>query len=274
MRRFILCGLCLALLAGCSPQANTEKPEGPPVMKLELPPVYESVTSIPLENAEPYSPWVSMETDTAAPDTMGEILCDTRLPDGRSVVCYWEPGSDYTKYWAIRQADGTLQRFCQEYSAYTEGYSAEPFSDILGQDGFRITAPRGAAYTAYDYYTLADSGTPRLLADCANDVIESDLNGDGERELLWFYHAGRDIFYLFCRSGEVCCLCLSDLLAQQAEPWLVFAASLNAPEDSCLPVTAAQGGWETFTPETELLPGRLRFAAEAVYLELETTGES
>lgn len=266
MRRSILLGLCLALLAGCSPQTTTEKPDGPPVMKLEVPPVYETVSILPLEEAEPYAPWLSMEADTAAPDTMGEVLCDASLPDGTEVVCYWEPESDYTKFWAIRQADGTLRRFCQDYSAYEDGYAAEPFTDILGQDGFRITAPRGAAYTAYDYYTLDADGVPRLLADCANDVIEADINADGETELLWFYHGGRDIFYVFLREGTVHCLCLTDLLAGQAEPWLIFAASTTL-EDGCLPVEALRGGWDALSPEAEFLPARLRFTAEAVHLE-------
>lgn len=51
--------------------------------------------------------------------------------------------------------------------------------------------------------TLEETGAPRLLADCANDVIEADVNGDDERELLWFYHGGRDIFYLFPREEAV-----------------------------------------------------------------------
>jgi len=267
MRFLILCGLCLTLLAGCSPQTTAEKPDGPPVMKLEVPPVYETVATIPLEDAAPYEPWHSMEAGTVSSDTMGALLCDTRLPDGTEVVCYWEPESDYRKFWAIRQADGTLRRFCEEYAAYTEGYSAEPFSDVLGQDGFRITAPRGAAYIAYDYYTLDDSGVPRLLADCANDVIETDVNSDGERELLWFYHGGRDIFYVFQQTGAVCCLCLTDILAEQAEPWLVFAASVNTLEDGCLPVETLRGGWDALSPEADFLPARLRFTAEAVYLE-------
>ena len=269
MRFLILCGLCLALLAGCSPQTPAEQPDGPPVMKLEVPPAYETVVTLPLADAAPYEPWHSMKADTASSDTMGDLLCSTRLPDGTEVVCYWEPESDYTKYWAIRQADGTLRRFCQEYSAYTEGYSAEPFSDILGQDGFRISAPRGAAYHAYDYYTVDPSGTPRLLADCANDVTEADLNADGETELLWFYHGGRDIFYIFTRESAVHSLCVTDALAEQAEPWLAATESTELTEDSCLPIRALRGGSAEPVTFSDFVPARLRFTEEAIHLELE-----
>lgn len=270
MRFLILCGVCLAFLSGCTASQTPTPPEGPPVMKLELTPTYETVASIPLEDTGPYEPWRSMEADTVSPDTMGALLCDTRLPDGRSVVCYWEPDSDYTKYWAIRQEDGTLRRFCQEYAAYTEGYSVEPFTDILGQDGFRIIAPRGAAYQAYDYYTLDETGTPRLLADCANSLIEADVNGDSERELLWFYHGGRDIFYLFLQDEAVRCLCLTDVLAEQEEPWLVAADALEPAADSCLPVRALQHDSPEPVSFSDFLPGRLRFTPEAVHLELES----
>ena len=269
MRTLILCGLCLALLSGCTAAEKPTTPEGPPVITLEAAPVYETVVSIPLSETEPYEPWLSMTTDTVSPDTMGDLLCDVTLPDGTNILCYWEPGSSDTKYWAIRQKDGTLLRFCQESSAYTEGYSAEPFTDILGRDGFRITAPRGAAYIAYDYYTLEETGAPRLLADCANGVIEADVNGDGGRELLWFYHGGRDIFYLFLREETVRCLCLTDLLAEQPEPWLAAAESMELAEDSCLPVCALQQDSSEPVSFSDFLPGRLRFTPESVYLELE-----
>lgn len=269
MRILILCGLCAALLCGCSTQAAPTEQGGTPVMKLEVPPVYETVASLPLSDTEPYEPWRSMEPDTASPDTVGDLLCETTLTDGTELLCYWEPESDYTKYWAIRQEDGTLRRFCQEYSAYPEGYSAEPFTDILGQDGFRISAPRGAAYHAYDYYTVDPSGTPRLLADCANSVIEADVNGDGERELLWFYHGGRDIFYVFTREGAVRSLCVTDALAEQAEPWLAAAESTELTEDSCLPIRALRGGSAEPVTFSDFVPARLRFTEEAVHLELE-----
>lgn len=271
MRFLILCSLCLALLSGCGTRQEPSQPEseGQPVIQLERIPRYETAATIHLADSEPYAPWLSMEPDAVSADTMGDLLCDTLLPNGRSVVCYWEPNSDYTKYWAIRQEDGTLQRFCEEYTAYTEGYAAEPFTDILGQDGFRIIAPRGAAYLAFDYYTLDETGTPRLLATCANDVIEADVNGDGETELLWFYHGGQDIYYIFRQKDALREVCLTDLLSQQEEPWLVFAVSPPTLEEDCLPVEAVQGGWGALSPEAKYLSGRLRFTAEAVYLELD-----
>ena len=134
-------------------------------------------------------------------DTMGEVLVDRKLTDGTEVVCYWMPDSEYTKYWAIRQGDSLL-RFCVEDSAYQAGYSIEEFQNVLGKNGFRIEAPRGAAYQAYDYYYIDTNGVPRLLADCANWVEERDSNGDGEKELLYFYDGGALPYYYF-RQGEV-----------------------------------------------------------------------
>ena len=100
----------------------------------------------------------------------GEVLADRKLTDGTEVVCYWMPDSEYTKYWAIRQGDSLL-RFCVEDSAYQAGYSIEEFQNVLGKNGFRIEAPRGAAYQAYDYYYIDTNGVPRLLADCSTFIM-------------------------------------------------------------------------------------------------------
>lgn len=153
-----------------------------------------------LPDAEPYAPANNMEPDTVSADAMGEVLYDATMPDGTRIVCYWEPGSEYTKYWAVRRGD-TLLRFCAEDSAYGGEYGAEPFSNVLGQDGFRILGPRGAGYFAYDYYVLDGEGVPRLLAGCANHVEEADFNGDGETDLRWFYHGGREITTCFRYDG-------------------------------------------------------------------------
>ena len=153
-----------------------------------------------LPDAEPYAPANNMEPDTVSADAMGKVLCDETMPDGTRIVCYWEPRSEYTKYWAVRRGD-TLLRFCAEDSAYGGEYGAEPFSNVLGQDGFRILGPRGAGYFAYDYYVLDGEGVPRLLAGCANHVEEADFNGDGETDLRWFYHGGREITTCFRYDG-------------------------------------------------------------------------
>ena len=64
-----------------------------------------------LADARSYTPQSGMEPDTASADTMGDVLVDETLPDGMRIVCYRESGSEYAKYWALRQGD-TLLRFC------------------------------------------------------------------------------------------------------------------------------------------------------------------
>jgi hypothetical protein len=222
-----------------------------------------------------------MEPDTVSADTMGDVLCDETLPDGTEVVCYWEPDHltnpdhAYTKYWAVRRGD-TLLRFCQEDSGYIGGYAVTAFTNILGQDGFRMTAPRGAAYTANDYYVLDDGGTPQLLADCAGDVSEADVNGDGETELFWFYHDGSVACY-FLRNGAVCEATITELLHDGLPfPSLCFGSVDYAWQEGCLPVTITPGGWDAM-PDTEQaaqavrLHALLRFDTEevSVYLPAE-----
>lgn len=197
---------CL-LLTGCSGQiAASQLPQS----EAKSTDSAVAVLSLPLADLEPYEPPAGMEPDTVSADTMGEILCDQTLPDGTEILCYWHPDHltdptyQFTKYWAVRQGDELL-RFCQEDSAYSssEDYDITPFSNVLGQDGFRIKALRGAAYLAYDYYVVDETGVPRLLADCANTVLEGDFNSDGVTDLLWFYHGGREVYYYTLLDGQV-----------------------------------------------------------------------
>ena len=192
----------ILLAAACTftGEKNVEKPESTPAgEKLNS---TADTADAPLADFRLYVPRNSMEPDTVSADTMGDILVDEILPDGTRIVCYWEPGSEYTKYWAVRQGD-TLLRFCVEESAYNGDYGVEPFSNVLGQSGFRILAPRGAGYFAYDYYVPDGDGVPRLLAGCANEVEEADFNGDGETDLRWYSHGNTEVYTYFRYGGRL-----------------------------------------------------------------------
>ena len=179
-------------------KAEMDDPTEPPMELSE-----EEWDSI-LRNAEPYYPQntATVETLVVSADSMGEILCDRTLPSGIRIVCYCDPDSEDIKYWAVWNGD-SLTRFCQEDSGYRESYDVEPFSGVLGQSGFRILAPRGSAYFAYDYYVMGENGVPQLLAECANQVEEVDVNHDGEMDLRWYYHGGQEIYYYFRQNGQL-----------------------------------------------------------------------
>lgn len=159
----------------------------------------DSVIDALLADAELYIPENNKEPDTVSVRTMGNVLCDETMPDGTRVVCYWD-STEHVKYWALRQGD-MLLRFCREENEYDSDYAAEPFINVLGEKGFRILAPRGAAYYAYDYYVIDSAGVPRLLAACANHVEEIAM-GD-EVGLRWFYHGGQDIVTYFRHNGKL-----------------------------------------------------------------------
>ncbi|MGM9606939.1 MAG: hypothetical protein ACI3XJ_05485 [Oscillospiraceae bacterium] len=267
----ILTALTVLLCCGLvSCQPSREEPDAPEDTSSSPQPqaaAEELIASVSLANANPV-PVPQMEPETVSADTMGEILCDKALPDGTRVVCYREPGSAYTKYWAIQQG-GTLLRFLQEDSAYTEGYDVDTFTDVLGHDGFRIRAPRGAAYYACDYYTLDADGVPRLLAGCANPVLETDADGDGETELICFYHGGQDMIYFFRRDGQVFQAVVTGLLQTQSgiQAWAQEAESWT---DGCFPVS-----WRPYTPDSSssaASSGFLRFTPDAVALIAAGTG--
>lgn len=191
--------------------------------------LYFSVSLTEVQRYTPPEGQLLSNPDVVPADTMGEVLVETTLSDGTDVLCYWEPDSECTKYWAIRKGDALL-RFCMEDSGYDGGYGIREYEDVLGQDGFCISGPRGAAYSFIDYYYLDKDGIPRLLVDCATQVVEQDWTGDGERELLWTYHQYEGYYY-FRRDGDIY-LCSLNALLQTARPdWEKIAIHLGETDD-------------------------------------------
>jgi len=212
-----LCLLLVLVAAACAATFTDGAASPAPAAASPAPSVIdrEPVLTIPLTDLEPDVPPDGdlMEPDTVSVDTMGEVLVDKTLAGGTRVVCYWAPDTEYTKYWAIRDG-GTLLRFYREESAYTSGYDVEEFYGLFGHDGFIVYAPRGGAYNAVDYWYLDGDGTPRRLVDCANETIRADWNGDGEDDLMWFYHTGPYLY--FQREGT---LYMADVCAMVQEAW-------------------------------------------------------
>ncbi len=212
-------------------------------------------------------------------DTMGEVLCDETLPGGTRVVCYWRPDhtadpeapgdqdARYEKHWAIHQGDRLL-RFAAEYSGYEGGYGVTPFSNVLDQNGFCVEAPRGAAYTAHDYYVFDETGVPRLLMGCSNDVLERDVNGDGVTELIWNYHGGQFVTCAFLRDGTVYQVEMMSLLAERLPIVGLPFGDLENWGERGLPVKILVGGWAVIDesgPET-WIEGDLRLTEDALEL--------
>lgn len=287
MRNIFSVICCILLLAGCAAPAGENLPPETAGPAADTAPAdtaaveYGTALTIPLEDLEPYAPPVSMEPDVVGPDTMGDLLCDETLPGGTRVVCCWRPDhtadpdapgdedARYEKHWAIHQGDKLL-RFAAEYSGYEGGYGVRPFSNVLGQSGFCIEAPRGAAYTAFDYYVFDGTGVPRLLMDCSNDVLEQDVDGDGVTELVWNYHAGQFVTCAFLRNGTVYQVELMSLLAERLPFPSLPSGDLEHWGKEGLPVGVLVGGWAVIDePRYQTgLRGYLRLTGDALELRL------
>ncbi len=286
MRKIFAAVLCALLLAGCAAPAEEVSPPLETAGPAEnVPPAeaaaveYEAALSIPLEGLEPYEPLVSMEPAAAGLGVMGEVLCDETLPGGTRVVCYWRPDhtadpdapgdqdARYEKHWAVHQGDKLLQ-FAAEYSGYEGDYGVRPFSNVLGQSGFCIEAPRGAAYTAYDYYVFDETGVPRLLMDCSNDVLERDVDGDGVTELIWNYHGGQFVTCAFLREGTVYQVEMMSLLADRLPFPSLLSGDLEHWGAEGLPVGILVGGWAVIDePRYQTgIEGYLHLTADALEL--------
>lgn len=143
---------------------------------------------------------------------IAETLAAQTLPDGTEVLFYTSTSGD--KYCAyIPVGTERLIRFTCEENGYTSGYGISLYENVFGRSGFRIECPRGAAYYANDYYYFDEDGTLWQLADCGSEALEVDLNGDGQKELLWSYH-GYELYYDTMIGGQLYEADLCDLTAQ------------------------------------------------------------
>lgn len=268
--------LAVCVSAGCTftgpkPSSGSAAGTDEPVTS-DLPEGYKLTATVPLSDVQAYTP----ENQTVTPaevsaSDIAEILPDgtgkdgiLTLSDGTEVLCYRDKSGD--KYWALKRGD-ILTRFTREDNCYTDCYSAEPYQDVFGHDGFRIACPRGAAYTAYDYYYLHEDGSPQLLAECSNYVTEGDLNGDGAKELLWYYHENLSYYY-FERDGKLYLADVNGLIRDVLPDWTVSGVGEFDQEDAILPISyqSVQNG-----PENQAY---LRFTPEAIQvLEKEKSTE-
>ena len=142
------------------------------------------------------------QASSSAPVTFSDknILSLTELSTTLDICWYLD--NDVQKC-AYRRFGGDWIRFVSEDSGYRDGFGAGLFNDLFGHSGFYITAPRGAAYYAKDYYYFDVDGTLRFLFDGTYLDTFVDFNNDGDNELLWFYHGGRDAEYYYLSGGEL-----------------------------------------------------------------------
>lgn len=169
---------------------------------------------------------------------ISRTLANAVLPDGTEVLFYISLSGD--KYGAYIPA-GTerLIRFTEESNVYTDGYDISLYENVLGQSGFLIACPRGAAYYANDYYYFDEDGALWRLAACGSQALEVDLNGDGQKELLWSYH-GYELYYDTRIGGQL----------YEANLCGLTAAALGYRQDGTLVALEIPYSQEAFDGET------------------------
>lgn len=224
---------------------------------------YTLIAAVPLADTEPYE---APEVETAAvdPSDIASVIVSYPCENETEVFfCRAQSGGIFCAY---KTADGRVTRF-YEAGLYEEGYDIGPFENVFSHDGFYIQSPVGAAYTAIDYYYFEADGTLKLLVRCDNFVIENDMDGDGKKELLWFYHGypgdvsgARDAFYCYERNGQIYVTAFDDLL-MSTFPDIAFPGHYFSSSDdpSVLRFTYHLNGEESDTHEF-----RLRFTEDSL----------
>ncbi len=166
-------------------------------------------TSVSLTGAEAWTAEAVPVMDMDAGD-VSWVLDRTALADG-TVVGYGYLADRSVAYW---YADGpeaeTLHRFllCRP-TAYRYGYAVEPFSGVLGRDGFRAAyeagedlepyAGEGGVYDAWRYYYF-DGGRLYLLASAPGSVVENPwpdtllASASGQAGTLLYFQRGGGLY--------------------------------------------------------------------------------
>lgn len=130
-----------------------------------------------------------------------------------------------------------------EYSLFRLEYGSDgifwdhvrlvPFTDVLGCDGFILEYGIGAAYEAYDFYQVTESGAS-LIASCCNTIFTADLNGDGRGELLSLYGSYGMLDLYWQESGTVHFCTLNETARAYLELPLNCWVTLEAQDGSGL----------------------------------------
>ena len=193
-------------------------------------PITETVVSIPINGKknEINDIWGTSHTSVAISDDC--ILSLTTL-SGDLEIC-WFLEDDYPNC-AYRRNSGEWIRFLAEETGYRDGFGAALYGDLFGHSGFFIMAPRGTAYFARDYYYFDEDGELQLLFQGTYLDAISDFNDDGETELLWFYHAGRDAAYNYTDGADIFRFDIVSALSEHFSEWeYIWADPLSVRDDT------------------------------------------
>lgn len=168
---------------------------------------------------------------------------------------------------AYRRANGQTDagnsnewyQFDREESAYREGFGAEAYQDLFGQDGFCIIAPRGSIYVAKNYYYFDETGELQLLyCGQASDQMD-DFNGDGRKEVISTY-SGWSMDYYYMQDDKLFTFPVSERINEQLKKDYrddMFYANSSETVDShtlAIPFEIIMG--------EKSFPGRIKFDEE------------
>ena len=173
-------------------------------------PAWEPERVIPLDGLEPYrAPELQVERRGGTAET----LYTTRFEP-------YEDRDDGFYIEVCRSGDGDLyaavavsatERDCfltvpgKDSAGWTAEDSVEPFTNLFGQSGLRISYYGQLAEHSFgqinDYYTFSGDGTPSLLLRAKGDVQAMDLDGDGVDELAASDGESPRLFFL--RDGQI-----------------------------------------------------------------------
>ena len=264
----VLSAVILAAICTFTGTKNTTvPPDGPESVNALTLPDSEPDAVVSLEDVEPYQPeavTVSEADHAAATQAItsnAKPILQSRIQSGKYVVlCRQDSGGvTYFTYGLAAEISGNLGT-AQFYDFltcpalhYEHDYSVQPFTNLLGHDGFVITycagkdgeplvpsQPAQSEYTAHRYYYFETDGTLRLLASTVGDTDTiADLNGDGVTELISPPWDVADLPSLyFVRDGGICAVDLA-AMAEQAypgwEPYIGFGSYDETAHD--LPVS-------------------------------------
>ncbi|MDR0916265.1 MAG: M56 family metallopeptidase [Oscillospiraceae bacterium] len=156
-------------------------------------------------DGESYSAYLAenpAETPTFSNAQVEEnTLSSLTLKNGADIRWISLDGHNYS-VWRAPLGEWHLLTDERDITTY-DGYSIETFDNLFGHDGFYLVAPRGSSNLSHDYFYFDADGVPQLLILGAYADAIGDFNGDGIHEYIWFYHSGREMFYIYMRDGRL-----------------------------------------------------------------------
>jgi hypothetical protein len=113
-----------------------------------------------------------------------------------------------------------------------EEFSLGIYENLFGHYGFYTVARYSGGVVQYAFYYFDVNGDLKMLCTATEPCFIGDINGDGQNELYWAYHDGRELYYTYYSDGAILTVCVDDAIYKKFPEWRFSLQGSVFPTDN------------------------------------------